>query len=113
MLRHRTAALLGGTALLAGLAVPASTSAVTTKTVAMEDFAFKPATLRVAKGTKVVWRNKDVGTPHNVTSEGAKRFRSSKDFSRGSYAVTFRRAGTYRYSCTLHPIAMQGKVVVK
>lgn len=81
-------------------------------TVRVQDIAFRPGTVRVGKGNRVTWRFLDGKyVPHNVHSVGRKRFRSSRDKNAGTYAVTFRKRGTYRYVCTLHA-SMKGKVVV-
>lgn len=110
---RRTATALLVLPLAAALALPAATGAAGAKTVKLEDFKFAPKSLTVTKGTVVTFKNLDRGTNHNVTSAGAKRFKSSKNFKTGSYKVTFRSAGTFKYSCTLHPLTMKGKVVVK
>ncbi len=60
----------------------------------------------------MTWRFREPYVTHNVTSRGELRFASSADQREGTeYTVTFRRRGTYRYVCTLHP-GMAGKVVV-
>lgn len=89
---------------------PATTAAV--KVVKLQDFEVRPATVRIRRGGTVEWRFLDRPSPHNVTSRGSKRFRSSPSQQTGSYRVRFRRSGTYRYLCTIHP-NMRGKVVVR
>lgn len=60
----------------------------------------------------MTWRFREPYVTHNVHSVGALRFESSENQTAGTdYAVTFRRRGTYRYVCTLHP-GMKGRVVV-
>lgn len=98
--------------LVLALALPSTLSAAGTRTVRLEDFKFQPSTLRIKKGDTVVWRFRD-GVPHDVTSEGSRRFKSSKIKSTGTHRVRFTRAGTYRYICTVHPVTMKGKVVVR
>lgn len=97
--------------LLFALALSATASSATTTTVRIKDIDFSPATTRVHKGDAVTWRFLDGTTPHNVTSRGALRFRSSATKQKGAYTVRFARAGTYRYVCTLH-FNMKAKVVV-
>lgn len=89
-------------ALLAPGAADAATRAVTLKNIA-----FSPQKVTIAKGDRVLWRWRDGGIRHNVTSS---RFKGSGNRSSGSYGVTFRTAGTYR--CPLHP-GMSGTVVVR
>jgi plastocyanin len=80
--------------------------------VVIDDFAFGPATLTVAVGTKVVWTNDDAD-PHTVTSEAdPKLFKSPALDTGDTFAFTFDKPGTYRYFCSIHP-HMQGIVVVQ
>jgi plastocyanin len=53
-----------------------------------------------------VWKDKP--SPHNVTF--ARQHSGTKQT--GTYTMTFRKAGTFNYECTLHP-GMVGKVVVR
>ncbi len=77
--------------------------------VTIKNFAYHKKTLRVAKGTKVVFRNRD-GTPHTATKRGV--FNTGKIKHNKAKAVIFKHKGTFRYICTLHPF-MHGKVVVR
>jgi plastocyanin len=79
------------------------------RTVVLRNDAFTPRRVTIRRGDRVVWRWRDRGRPHNVTSTA---FPSSRTRSRGSHAVTFRRAGRFAYRCTLHP-GMTGVVVVR
>jgi plastocyanin len=90
----------------------ASTSSASTRSVVLRDIAFKPATVKIHRGDRVRWRWDDGDTPHNVTSRGSTRFKSSTTKSTGTYVARFRRRGTYRYVCTIHP-GMAGRVVVR
>lgn len=71
---------------------------------------YAPATLQVAPGSTVEWKNDDL-TPHTVTS-------TTKQFDSGAIApgATWRRifpsAGEFPYVCTFHP-EMKGAVIVK
>ncbi len=93
-----------------GVESPARAAAV--KVVKLQAFEVRPSTVRIAPGSTVEWRFRDRPSPHNVTSRGAKRFRSSPSKQSGTYRVRFTRSGTYRYLCTIHP-NMRGKVVVR
>lgn len=97
--------LLAAPALAAG---PTASSSAT-KTVSISGFAFKPATLNVAKGTTVRFANND-RTAHTATRN---RGFDTGRIGRGKAAsVRFNRAGTFRYHCTIHP-EMRGKIVVQ
>ena len=89
----------------APLVAPAS--AGTRSTVAIQSFAFKPATLRTTAGTVVTWRNLDPA-PHTASAE---QFSSPQLRKGATYRRRFARPGTYSYLCALHP-GMRGKVVV-
>ena len=102
---------LTAAALLVALAVPGSAVARSVTVVRIRDIEFNPVTVRVHRGDSVTWRWLDGTTPHNVTSRGKQRFRSSSTRQRGAYTVRFTRAGTYRYVCTIH-FTMKAKVVV-
>lgn len=95
----------------AGSFVHAS-GAATTRTVVLEDIEFTPSRVTVSRGSTVRWVWRDGATSHNVISRGTKRFRSSTTKQSGTYSVRFRRSGTYRYVCTIHP-NMIGRVVVR
>lgn len=100
-------------ALAASSADPApASSAPSSATVKIEDIDFKPARLTIRRGGTVRWTFRDVATSHNVRSKGRPRFPGSPTKETGSYRVTFKRAGTYRYVCTLH-LNMKGTVVVR
>jgi plastocyanin len=93
-------------------ALPTAAGARATKTVTLKDIAFSPKSLTVSKGATVAFAFRDGSTTHNVTSTGARRFKTIPNRSSGSVARTFRRAGTYRYECTLHP-GMTGRISVR
>lgn len=80
-----------------------------TKGVVIHDYAFAPATLTVAKGTRVTWVNRD-DSPHTVTASD-KQFRSPASDTDDTFAHTFDQPGRFAYFCTLHP-QMVGTVEV-
>ncbi|MEU6773807.1 cupredoxin family copper-binding protein [Streptomyces sp. NPDC046759] len=81
----------------------ASTAPVTGNAVAMKNFAFAPATLKVKVGTKVTWTNEDTDA-HTVTSSGSGGpLHSTALDTHASYSYTFTKPGTYAYLCTIHP----------
>jgi plastocyanin len=75
---------------------------------------YVPASVTVAKGGSVVWKNNDP-VPHTVTAtsvpSGAARFDSGNMNPNATYTVTFTVSGTYNYVCSYHPW-MHGTVVV-
>lgn len=93
---------------------PSGTSTATVGTsdtveVKIVDFAFVPATLTVAVGTTVVWRN--TGVEHTTMS--LDNLWSSTVLEAGdTFRYTFTKPGTYKYICGLHP-EMKATVVVQ
>ncbi len=76
-----------------------------------QNHAFEPSVVQVPVGTTVTWHFEDVddgeSVPHNVVGEGFE----SPVLAEGSFSHTFTVAGSYPYSCTLHPF-MDGRVEV-
>ncbi|SOE06582.1 Plastocyanin [Streptomyces sp. Ag109_G2-15] len=86
---------------------PSSTGAaaapVTGNAVAIKNFAFSPATLKVKAGTTVTWTNQDTDA-HTVTSAGSGGpLHSAALATDATYSYTFTKPGTYAYLCTIHP----------
>jgi plastocyanin len=74
-------------------------------------YAYRPITLKVARGTKVTWVNNS-DAPHTVTGTHGWSY-ATKTFSQNQQVSTvFKKAGTYRYMCAVHPY-MTAKVIVK
>jgi plastocyanin len=80
-------------------------------TVVIKNFAFGPATMTVAPGTKITVVNQD-RAPHTVTAV-------NKSFDTGTIAggksgqiTAPSTPGTYPYICTIHP-SMAGTLIVK
>ncbi|MER6124267.1 plastocyanin/azurin family copper-binding protein [Streptomyces sp. NPDC001795] len=71
--------------------------------VAIKNFAFSPATLKIKAGTKVTWSNQDTDA-HTVTSAGpGGPLHSAALNTHATYSYTFTKPGTYSYLCTIHP----------
>src|SRR5665811_2337377 len=68
--------------------------------VEISNFAFHPRSLRVRRGTKVVFANSD-STAHTATRRG--RLNTGRIRPRRSVRMKLRRAGVYAYHCTIHP----------
>ena len=82
-----------------------------TKTVWIKNFHFKPAHITIKRGMKVRWINKDMH-PHTATANNGRSFDSGRLDPGESYTHTFKRVGTKKYHCEIHPF-MRGRVVVK
>jgi plastocyanin len=101
----------------AGGGSPATTAAPTTTSgagtpgsgtaVAIANFAFSPATLKVKAGQQVTWTNKD-GVAHTVTADGGAFDHPMP--SGATFSFTFATAGSSAYHCTIHPF-MRGTIV--
>jgi plastocyanin len=76
-------------------------------TVTIQDFKFNPDTLTVKIGDTVTWINED-GAVHTVKSD---TFNSQNIKNADSFLLRFTEAGTYEYSCKIHPY-MKGKIIV-
>ncbi|MFZ3169488.1 MAG: cupredoxin family copper-binding protein [Candidatus Methanoperedens sp.] len=88
---------------------PAQTS--TEQQVNIKDFNFVPAIAEVPVGTTVTWVNDD-NVPHTVTSVSGSFDSGSIDPGK-TYSYKFDQAGTFEYSCTIHPTMPRGKVIVR
>lgn len=77
-------------------------------TVSIVDFAFRPGTLTVAKGSTVTFSNTSDMT-HTATREGG--FDTGLIKPGRSASVHFGHRGTFRFHCLIHP-SMHGKIVV-
>jgi len=77
-------------------------------TVVMAQIQFNPKTLTAAKGSEVIWENKDVA-PHDVVADNPKV--NSGTLASGK---TFRLVvqEPFEYRCTIHP-GMTGKIVLE
>jgi len=103
---------LAGLALAGGLTMTTAAGAGATRTVTLKNISFSPRSLTISRGTTIRFAFRDGTTTHNVTSTGGRRFKTIPDRASGSAARTFRRSGTYRYECTLHP-GMTGRITVR
>lgn len=116
--RARVAAIVAAGAALAmllltiGRGAPASAAPTATASksvsVSIKGFKYKPATVSIRAGDRVVWTNFD-SVAHTATRGGS--FTTGKIKPGRAVAVKFGARGTYRYHCTLHP-EMTGKIVV-
>ena len=73
--------------------------------VKIVNFAFKPATLNIAQGTKVIWKNTTTTTSHTSTSDTG-LWDSGVIPAGGKFRRTFKKVGTFTYHCSIHPTMM-------
>jgi plastocyanin len=112
MRRVRSRRIVGaalGAALAVSLAsaAPSTAGAPTVTIKGTVTYRFAPKKVTVKKGTAVNW-SWNSNTIHNVTFR--KLGKHSKTTSQGSYKLTFKHKGTFKYLCTVH--GFTGKVVV-
>ncbi len=83
-----------------------------TTDVAIDNFAYSPASVSVPVNTVVKWSNLDSST-HTVTSTTAPAGGSfdAQVNPGASVCLNFTAAGTYNYHCSIHP-SMTGTVTV-
>ena len=72
-----------------------------THTVTIEATSFKPESLTVAAGDKVIWLNKDP-LPHTATSKTGD-FDSGNIEPEKSWSLATIKKGEFGYICSLHP----------
>jgi plastocyanin len=101
---------------------PTTTAAPTTPLplapvgVAIQNFAFVPASVTVPAGTTVIWTNQD-SAPHAIVSDATPLFSNGAIFTSSQlaqgqqFSFTFNNAGTYLYHCGIHPF-MKGTITV-
>jgi plastocyanin len=76
--------------------------------VAIDNFAFSPASLNVKLGQQVTWTNKQQGVTHTVTADGGAFDHPMP--SGATFSFTFTDAGSVTYHCKIHP-SMRGAIV--
>ncbi len=84
---------------------------VTSATVTIESFQFTPNNIKLKKGGKVTFINKDT-TPHTVTPEMGSKFTGTGRLANNeSKTIVFDTVGVQNYFCEIHP-SMIGQIVV-
>lgn len=92
------------------LAAPVSHAGETVE-VGISDYKFRPAELKVSRGTTVKWVNNEKRTAHSVLFLGPDGFESERFFPGDSYSRTFDKPGSYPYRCGPHE-EMKGRIEV-
>ncbi len=83
--------------------------AIATVRIRMRDNVFRPRSVTIQRGTRVRWVNRG-NNPHTTTSD--RGLWDSGILEPGeSFTRRFRRAGTFRYHCEIHP-GMTATIVV-
>lgn len=102
--------VFGGCSLYGGTQSPTNTGVVKTGPTAIiiQNFSFNPDTLTVKTGDTVTWTNSDP-VNHQIKSD---TFNSAQLSTNQTFSFTFTSAGTYNYSCAIHP-SMAGKIIVE
>ncbi|HXI19534.1 MAG TPA: plastocyanin/azurin family copper-binding protein [Gemmatimonadales bacterium] len=81
--------------------------------IAINGFAFHPASITVPVGGKVTWLNcEPAGTPSHTTTADAGAWSSTLLDPGASFTFTFTTAGTFSYHCEPHPF-MTGEIKVQ
>ena len=83
---------------------------IDTVRVRMVDNAFRPRSITVVQGTRVRWVNRGANV-HSSTSNSDIWDSGLLDPGE-AYGRVFRREGTFKYLCTVHPAVMKGVVTV-
>jgi len=78
--------------------------------VTMKDIKFNPGSVTVKPGGKVTWTNDD-SVGHDVTSDTFNSGGPGGIDGGSTFSHVFKKAGTYKYVCTVHP-GMEGTVKV-
>ena len=101
------AALIGA----AVAVLPVGPAAAADRTIAVQNFSFGSA-LTVSVGDRVIWSNGD-SAPHTATSDAgvAPAFDTGNIAPGATGSVTFATAGTFAYTCKIHP-NMHGTITV-
>jgi plastocyanin len=79
--------------------------------VTMKDIKFNPGTVTIKPGGKVTWTNDD-SVGHDVTADSFESGSPGGIDGGSTYSHIFKKAGTYKYVCSVHP-GMEGTVKVK
>ena len=100
---------LGGTALAGAISTGVAETTGPQASIEIVDFMqFTPVDMTVASGTTVTWTNLD-GSNHNVMVDGQQSGRMNMN---ATWSHTFNEAGTFEYTCFMHP-RMKGTITVE
>jgi len=81
--------------------------------IAIRNYAFEPAQVRVAAGTTVTWVNcAPASEPAHTSTSDTGVWASPLSASGAVYSWTFSQSGSFAYHCDPHPF-MRGTVIVQ
>jgi plastocyanin len=106
-----------GTQQPSGSPTPQQTTMPAGNSVLIQNFAFSPPALPVARGSTVTWINKD-SVDHQIVSDASGSQAEGAIFTSNplpigaSYSFKFDIPGTYPYHCSIHP-SMKGTITVQ
>lgn len=81
--------------------------------ISVVDNAFEPAQVGASVGDTVVWTWGETAEPHNVVADEGEFSSGSATAEPGTtFEHTFEEAGTFSYTCQVHPTEMTGTVTV-
>jgi plastocyanin len=80
--------------------------------VAIRDYKFVPAEVRIKAGDTVKWRNREKRTSHSVLFPAENGLESERMFPDETWQRSFTQPGSYNYRCGPHE-EMKGLVVVE
>lgn len=86
------------------------TAPVAQNAVTIQNMAFSPATMTIKVGDSITWTNQDL-VNHTATADD-NSFDTGTLSNGQSKTITFAKAGTYKYHCTIHP-KMLGTIIVQ
>ena len=113
-LKKRSLIAVAGLALVAAPVAITTTGvagAASTKTITLKNIRYTPSAVSTTRGSKVTWVWRDGSIRHDVRFKSG-GFKPSRLQSRGSYTLTFKKKGTFRFFCSVHS-EMTGRVTVK
>lgn len=98
---------VGGLALPAAAVAAAATAPMSTQgsqtKIAIKGFTYTKPALKVKVGDTITWTNQD-DAPHDVATTKAPVKIKSPIMNKGqSFRYTFKKAGVYKYICSIHP----------
>lgn len=98
--------------MLGAVLLPAAPAEAASHAVMIHNYAYSPASLSIAQGDTVTWTNMDTAEHDVVVTSGPVSFRSPMLSKGESWSHTFTTAGSYGYTCSVHP-DMRGAVSAK
>jgi plastocyanin len=101
--------ILGLSILIGLVSISGCTQQDTDNTISIESLSYNPNSLTITIGETVKWINND-NVDHTVTADGL--FDSGTLSNGETFEYTFNEAGTYEYTCTIHP-NMQATITVE